>query len=103
MEGVPTLTVKLVGVELTPSVTWTVMTAVPCWLAAGVMVMLRFVPPPPNVMLAGLLGTSVVFPEVAVTGRVSAGGSASSTFNGRGGGGAFGRVRWWWGEEMDWG
>ena len=48
-----------------PSLTVSVMVAVPLWFAAGVTVTVRAAPLPPRTMFAS--GTSVWFDEVAVT------------------------------------
>ena len=48
-----------------PSLTVTVIVAVPFWLAAGVTVTVRFAPEPPNTMFA--FGTSVVSLELPLT------------------------------------
>ena len=51
-----------------PSLTVTVIVAVPLWFAAGVTVTVRLAPLPPKTMFAS--GTSVWFDEVAVTVRL---------------------------------
>jgi hypothetical protein len=48
-----------------PSVTVTVIVAVPCWLAAGLRVTVRFVPVPLNVIRPA--GKSVRFDDVALS------------------------------------
>ena len=55
---------------LSPSVTVTVIVAVPDWFATGVTVTVRFAPLPPNTMFA--FGTSAVFDELPVTTRFAA-------------------------------
>ena len=62
-----------------PSLTVTVMVAVPFWLAAGVMVTVRLAPLPPKTMLA--LGTSAVFDDEPDTVRLPAAVCASPTVN----------------------
>ena len=62
-----------------PSLTVTVMVAVPFWFAAGVTMSVRAPPEPPSVSAVGLFGTRVGFDEVAVTVRLEAAVSASST------------------------
>ena len=54
-------------VTVEPSFTETVMVALPLWLRAGVMLIVRFAPLPPREMFP--FGTRVVFEEVAVTVR----------------------------------
>jgi len=62
-----------------PSVTVTVIVAVPNWLAAGVTVTVRSAPLPPNTMLA--FGTNVVLDELPVRTKSATGVSASPTVN----------------------
>ena len=77
--GKPTLTSKVVNVLLTPSLTFTAMVATPCWPLAGVMVIVRLAPLPPRTMLGLPFGTRAVFEEVALTTRLPAAVSLSST------------------------
>src|SRR5882762_2161128 len=63
-----------------PSLTVTVIVALPVWLAAGVMVTVRLAPEPPNTMLA--FGTSVGFEEEPLTSKLPGGVSASLIENG---------------------
>ena len=67
-------------VVFVPSLTLTVMEAVPDLPAAGVTVTVRFAPEPPNTMLA--VGTSVVDDDVPETVRLAAAVSASPIVNG---------------------
>src|SRR5262245_29361744 len=68
-----------IGVDLLPSLTVTVMVAVPNGLSAGVTVTVRFGPLPPNTTLA--VGTNVVLDGVPVTVRLLAAVSASPIVN----------------------
>src|SRR5204863_4539881 len=68
---------KLVLVLNCPSLTVTVIVAVPNWLAAGVSVTVRFASVPPKTMFA--FGTSVWTDELPLTVRFAAGVSASPT------------------------
>src|SRR3989442_14584593 len=65
-----------------PSLTVTVITALPVWPAAGVTVTVRLAPLPPKTMFA--FGTRVVFPELPLTTRLAAAVSASPTVNASG-------------------
>jgi len=60
-----TVTTKLVLALDCPSLTVTVIVAVPDWLAAGVRVTVRLVPEPPKTMFA--LGANVGFDELPLT------------------------------------
>src|SRR6267143_1070427 len=60
-----------------PSLTITVIVALPVWLAAGVTLTVRLDPEPPKTMLA--FGTSVGFEEEPVTTKLPGGVSASLT------------------------
>src|SRR6266545_4749724 len=60
-----------------PSLTLTVIVAVPDWLAAGVTVTVRLAPLPPKTMLP--LGTNKVLPELPLTVRLPAAVSTSPT------------------------
>src|SRR2546428_5468675 len=60
-----------------PSLTVTVITALPLWPAAGVTVTVRLAPLPPKTMFA--LGTRVVFPELPLTVRLPGAVSTSPT------------------------
>src|SRR5204863_3729515 len=71
------LTTKVVNVLFTPSLTFTAIVATPCWLLAGVTVIVRLAPLPPRVILP--LGTKTVFEDVALTTRLPAAVSLSST------------------------
>ena len=64
-----------------PSLTVTVIVAVPVWLAKGVTATVRLGPLPPKVMLP--TGTSPGLEELPDTVRVSAAVSTSSTVNAR--------------------
>src|SRR6267378_27426 len=78
--GVPpllTVRIKLLLVVDDPSLTVSVIVAVPNWLAAGVSVTVRFAPVPPKTMFA--FGTSVRSDEPPPTVRFVAGVSASPT------------------------
>jgi len=79
MVGEPTVTLKVVVESLKPSLTFTVMIAVPCKAAAGVTVMVRLAPLPPKTMFGLPFGTRMVSEEVAVTVSEPAAVSASST------------------------
>src|SRR5439155_26138249 len=72
-----TVRVKLVLALREPSLTVSVIVAVPTWPLAGVTVTVRFPPLPPNTMFA--LGTSVGLEELAETVRLPAGVWASLT------------------------
>ena len=74
--------VKLVLLLRLPSLTVSVMVAVPVWPAAGVTVTIRFELLPPRAMPAA--GTKVVFDELAVMARLPAAVSASPTVNANG-------------------
>ena len=65
-----------------PSLTVTVIIAVPLWLAAGVTVTVRFEPVPPNTMFAA--GTNVGLDEPPLRVRLVAGVSLSAIVNGIG-------------------
>jgi hypothetical protein len=67
-------------VVFVPSLTLTVMVAVPDFPAAGVTVTVRFAPEPPNTIFA--VGTSVVDEDVPETVRLAAAVSASPIVNG---------------------
>jgi hypothetical protein len=71
--------VKLEVAVLVPSLTEMVISVVPVWLFAGVMVTVRFWSVPPNTRLA--FGTRVVEDETAETTRFAAAVSASFTVN----------------------
>ncbi len=60
-----------------PSLTVTVIVAVPLWFAAGVTVTVRLAPLPPNTMFA--VGTSVGLDELPLSVRLPAAVSASPT------------------------
>ena len=75
-----TVTVKAELVLFVPSLTETVICALPVWFAAGVTLTVRLDPLPPNTMFA--LGTSVVEEEVPDTVKRAAAVSASATVNG---------------------
>ena len=62
-----------------PSLTLTVMVAVPIWLVTGVTRTVRLEPLPPNVMLAA--GASAGLEELALSARLAAGLSMSPTVN----------------------
>jgi hypothetical protein len=64
---------------LNPSLTVTVIVAVPFWLAAGVIVTVRLAPDPPNTMFA--FGTSVVLLDVPLTVSEATAVSKSPTVN----------------------
>src|SRR6476469_9331740 len=70
-----------------PSLTVTVIVALPVWPAAGVTVTVRFEPLPPNTMFA--FGTRVVLEELPVTVRFVACVSGSPMVNGIAGVGVF--------------
>src|SRR5438128_885412 len=76
------VTVKVKGLiaVLVPSLTVTVICAVPVLPAAGVTVTVRFAPLPPNTIFA--FGTRVVEEELPETVRLVAGVSASPIVNG---------------------
>src|SRR2546425_397178 len=65
-----------------PSLTVTVMVAVPNWLVAGVIVTVRLEPLPPKTMLP--LGTTVGLEDEPLTARLPGGVSLSPTVNGIG-------------------
>jgi hypothetical protein len=71
--------VKVVLVLTAPSLTLTVIVALPFWFAAGVTVTVRFAPLPPNTIFP--FGTSVVLLLEAVTVREDTGVSWSPTVN----------------------
>ena len=75
--GALTVSRKAVGVEVVPSLTDTVIVAVPVPSAAGVTVTVRLAPLPPNTMFA--FGTRAVFDELPDTVRLPAGVSRSPT------------------------
>src|SRR5437867_6410239 len=75
--GALTVRVKLVLALRVPSLTVSVIVAVPTWPLAGVTVTVRFPPLPPNTMFA--LGTSVGLEELADTVRLVSGVRASLT------------------------
>src|SRR5437867_5687772 len=75
-----TVTTKLVLALYCPSLTFTVIVAVPFWLAAGLTVTVRFDPDPPKTML--LVGTSVALDEPLLNVRLPTGVSASPIVNG---------------------
>src|SRR5258706_10338918 len=62
-----------------PSLTTTVMVAVPFWFRAGVIVAVRFCPDPPNTTFA--TGTRVGLEEIALRAKLPAGVSPSLTVN----------------------
>ena len=62
-----------------PSLTVTVIVALPDWFAAGVIVIVRFAPEPPNMIPPG--GTKIGFEDVACTAKSPAGLSRSPTVN----------------------
>ena len=64
---------------LVPSLTFTVIVAVPACAAAGVILIVRLVPLPPNTMLPG--GTRIVFEEAAERVKFAGGVSRSLTRN----------------------
>src|SRR5258706_12967757 len=68
---------KLVEAVARPSLTVSVITALPDWLAAGTTVTVRLPPDPPNMMLA--FGTSVGLDDEPLTTRASGGVSVSLT------------------------
>ena len=74
-----TVSPKLVGVLIPPSLTVTVMVAVPLWFSPGVIVAVRFAPLPPNAMLA--FGTRVGLLELPLKVKFPAGVSLSPTVN----------------------
>jgi len=74
-----TVKVKDVLEVFKPSLTKTVISALPVRPLAGVIVTVRFCPLPPKTMLPG--GTSVVSEDVAVTVKLEALDSASLTVN----------------------
>ena len=80
--GAFTVSVKLVLVIFVPSLTFTVICAVPVLVPAGVTVIVRFAPLPPNTIFA--VGTNVVAEEVPETVRLAAAVSASPTVNASG-------------------
>ena len=65
-----TVTTKFVLTTYCPSLTLTVIVAVPLWLVAGLTVTVRFAPDPPNTML--LVGTSVGYDEPLLNVRLPA-------------------------------
>ena len=73
---------KLVDAVANPSLTVTVIVAVPVWPATGVTVTVRALPEPPKTMLA--TGTSVGFVVPPVSVRFPAGVSTSPTVTGIG-------------------
>src|SRR5436190_2131314 len=77
-----TVSVKVVLVEAVPSLTATVIVAVPACPAAGVTVTVRFAAVPPKVMFA--FGTRVVLLDVPLRVRLEAAVSASPIVNARG-------------------
>src|SRR5436190_1435703 len=80
MDGVSltalTVSEKVLLAVKAPSLTVTVMVAVPLWFAAGVTVTVRFAPLPPKAMFA--LGTSAVSDEPPLTVRLATGVSTST-------------------------
>jgi hypothetical protein len=82
--GLLTVTVNVVDEEFPKgSETVVVIVAVPVWLAAGVMVRVRFPPSPTELMAES--GTSPVFDELLLTDSVETESSGSETLNGSGG------------------
>ena len=77
-----TVNVKLLLTVFVPSLTESVICALPVLPVAGVTVTERFAPLPPNTMFA--FGTSVVEDEDPETVRLAAAVSASPTLNGIG-------------------
>src|SRR5258706_11329865 len=75
-----------------PSLTVTVMVAVPNWFAAGVSVTVLFAPLPPKTMLP--LGISVGFEEEPVTIKLAGSVSASPIVNEMGPSGVSSAVTW---------
>jgi hypothetical protein len=75
-----TVMVNALVVVFVPSLTETVIVALPVLPDAGVTVTVRFAPLPPNTMLA--FGTNVVEEELPETVRFAAGVSGSPTVNG---------------------
>ena len=71
MDGVPTPTLKDVDEKAVPSLTVSVISADPCWPAAGVTVTVRLVLPVPGTTAKMILlfGTRPVSDELAVTVR----------------------------------
>src|SRR5262245_65733427 len=90
--GVPTTKVKVVELDVVPSLTVTVISVVLAWPATGVIVMVRLPPLPPNTMFA--LGTIVVFDAVPDSVRLPAGVSTSSIVTGIGAVGVASFVAW---------
>jgi len=78
--GAWTVNVNALLAVFVPSLTVTVMVALPVLPDAGVTVTVRFAPEPPSTMLA--VGTKVVEEEVLVSVRFAAGVSASPIVNG---------------------
>ena len=74
-----TVTVKIELVLFVPSLTETVICALPVWFAAGVTLTVRLDPLPPNTMFA--LGTRVVEDEVPETVKLAAAVSVSPIVN----------------------
>ena len=74
-----TVTVKLELALFVPSLTETVICALPDWFAAGVTFTVRLDPLPPNTMFA--LGTRVVEDEVPETVKLAAAVSVSPIVN----------------------
>jgi hypothetical protein len=72
-----TINPKLIGVLAVPSLTVTVIVAVPVWFAAGVTVTVRFAPLPPKTMFA--FGTKVGLFALPLTVRLAAAVSTSPT------------------------
>ena len=68
-----------VAVAPPPSVMTSEIKVVPFWFVAGVIVKVRLAPVPDKIRL--LLGTSIVFVEVAATVKLAAGVSISETEN----------------------
>src|SRR6266487_1481966 len=80
LDSVLTVRRKLSLADNCPSLTLTVIVALPVWPVAGVTVTVRVAPLPPNAMLFS--GTSVGFDEVPLSVRFFSGVSASFTVNG---------------------
>src|SRR5256885_17039041 len=76
-EAFPTTSRNVSLALFVPSLTVTVIVALPVWLVAGVMLTVRLAPEPPNTMLA--FGTSVGLEEEPLTTKLSGGVSASLT------------------------
>src|SRR2546423_8343946 len=88
--AVPTVAAKVIEAVALPSLTVIVMFAEPVWPAAGVIVTVRLLPPPPNTIPA--TGITEGLEDVAASASEETGSSGSSIVNAIGPVAVFSRV-----------